>query len=95
MEKPNRDQETTRKALAEFRDLQRLYPTSPYASEAQEEMKTVLENLAEHEFVVARFYYRFARTRSTILGSAIERLEQLLEDYPTTARRTRSRPTSA
>lgn len=87
MEKPNRDQETTRKALAEFRDLQRLYPTSPYASEAQEEMKAVLENLAEHEFVVARFYYRFARTRSTILGSAIERLEEILEDYPSYSQR--------
>ncbi|MEM9406420.1 MAG: outer membrane protein assembly factor BamD [Acidobacteriota bacterium] len=87
MEKPNRDQQTTRKALSEFRDLQRLYPTSPYASEAQEEMKAVLENLAEHEFVVAVFYYRFARARSTILGSAIERLEQLLEDYPSYSQR--------
>jgi len=82
MESPNRDQQTTRKALAEFQDLLRLYPTSPYATEAREEMKSVLNNLAEHEFLVARFYYRFSRERSSVLSAAVTRLEGIAENYP-------------
>ena len=82
MESPNRDQQTTRKALAEFQDLLRLYPTSPYATGAREEMISVLNNLAEHEFLIARFYYRFSRERSSVLSAAVERLESISEKYP-------------
>ncbi|MFL6196854.1 MAG: outer membrane protein assembly factor BamD [Thermoanaerobaculia bacterium] len=77
MEKPDRDQNVTRKALEAYQDLVRLYPTSEYAPQAQEQMQAVLANLAEHEFVVGRFYLRFGAVRS-----AIERFEYLLQTYP-------------
>lgn len=77
MEKPDRDQTVTRKALEAYQDLLRLYPTSDYASQAREAMKTVLDNLAEHEFMVGRFYLRYG-----IPGSAVERFEFLSRTYP-------------
>jgi outer membrane protein assembly factor BamD len=77
MERPDRDQTVTRKALAGYQDLLRLYPTSDYAATAQEAMKTVLDNLAEHEFMVGRFYMRYG-----IAGSAVERFEYLMRNYP-------------
>ena len=85
MEKPNRDQATTKKALAEFEDLLRLYPTSNYATEAREAMKTVYANLAEHEYRVGTFYMRYGCTkkRNAICRSAAQRFEYLLENYPT------------
>ena len=77
MEKPDRDQNVTRKALEAYQDLIRLYPTSEYASQAQTQMQAVLVNLAEHEFTVGRFYYRFGAPLA-----AIERFEYLLATYP-------------
>lgn len=77
MEKPNRDQSTAHKALAAFDDLLRLYPTSPYSSEARQEKVVVIDNLAEHEFVVGSFYLRYG-----IAISAISRFEKLLENFP-------------
>jgi outer membrane protein assembly factor BamD (BamD/ComL family) len=40
-------------------------------------MKTVLDNLAEHEFMVGRFYLRYG-----IPGSAVERFDFLDRTYP-------------
>ena len=77
MEKPDRDQNVTRKALEAYQDLIRLYPTSEYAAQSQEQMKVVLANLAEHEFVVGRFYMRFG-----LPTAAAERFEYLLNTYP-------------
>lgn len=77
MEKPDRDQTVTRKALEAYQDLLRLYPTSDYAGQARDAMKTVLDNLAEHEFMVGRFYLRYG-----IPGSAAERFEFLTRTYP-------------
>ncbi|HVS12509.1 MAG TPA: outer membrane protein assembly factor BamD [Thermoanaerobaculia bacterium] len=77
MEKPNRDQQTTRKALDEFARLMRSYPTSEWVDDAQLEMETVKANLVEHELVVANFYLRYGN-----LGGAIERAKYVLENYP-------------
>jgi outer membrane protein assembly factor BamD len=77
MERPDRDQSVAQKALEALRDLQRLYPTSDYSAQAQEEVKTVRKNLAEHEFVVGRFYLRYG-----LPGAAVQRLEYLLSNYP-------------
>lgn len=77
MEKPDRDQTVTRKAQEAYQELIRLYPTSEYAAQAQEQLKLVTANLAEHEFVVGRFYLRYG---SPI--SASERFEFLLANYP-------------
>ena len=77
MEKPDRDQAVTRKALDAFEELIRIYPTSDYAPQAREQLKLVVHNLAAHEFVIGRFYLRFG---SPI--SAIKRFEYLLQEFP-------------
>lgn len=82
IERPDRDQEITRKALAAYEDLQRLYPTSEYAAAAGEQIEKVRSSLAEHEFVVGRFYLRFGMP-----AAAASRLEALLLDYPAYAER--------
>jgi outer membrane protein assembly factor BamD len=77
MEKPDRDQSVTRKALEAYEELIRLYPTSEYASQAREQVNAVLVNLAEHEFQIGRFYLRYGAP-----VAAIERFEFLLANYP-------------
>ncbi len=77
MEKPDRDQSVTRKALEAYKDLLRLFPTSDYAGQAREKMIVVRANLAEHEFVVGRFYQRYG-----IPAAAAGRFEYLLEQFP-------------
>ena len=77
MEKPDRDQNVTRKAMEAYQDLIRLYPTSEYAAQSQEQMKVVLANLAEHEFVIGNFYMRFG-----LPFAAAERFDYLLNTYP-------------
>ncbi len=77
MEKPDRDQTVTRKAMEAYEELIRLYPTSEYAAQAQEQIKLVKANLAEHEFMVGRFYLRYG-----IPVAAAERFDYLLQAYP-------------
>jgi len=77
MEKPDRDQNVTRKALEAYQDLVRLYPTSEYAAQSQEQVKVVLANLAEHEFEIGHFYMRFG-----LPTAAAERFDYLLNTYP-------------
>lgn len=77
MEKPDRDQAGTRKAMEAYQELIRLYPTSEYAGQAREQLKAVLHNLAEHEFVIGRFYQRYGTP-----GSAALRFEFLVNNYP-------------
>jgi outer membrane protein assembly factor BamD len=77
MEKPDRDQTVTHKALDAYRELARLYPTSEYAAQAQEQLALVRNNLAEHEFLVGRFYLRYG-----LPVAAAQRFELLLKEYP-------------
>lgn len=77
MEKPDRDQTVTRKAVEAYGELVRLYPTSEYAAQAQEQVKLVTANLAEHEFVVGRFYLR-----QGLPFAAVERFQFLLDTFP-------------
>jgi outer membrane protein assembly factor BamD len=77
MERPDRDQAVTRKALEAYQDLIRLYPTSEYAARSTEQSKVVLASLAEHEYVIGEFYLRFGIPRA-----ACERFEYLLSSYP-------------
>lgn len=77
IERPDRDQASTAKALTAFEDLLRLYPTSDYATQAQAEMVRVRSNLAEHEYQVGRFYLRYG-----LPVAAISRFEGLLARYP-------------
>ena len=57
-EKPDRDQVNTRIAAQSYRELLQNYPVSPYATEARERYRAMLDLLAEHEFLVARYYLR-------------------------------------
>lgn len=77
MERPDRDQSTSEKALEAFRDLVRLYPTSEYAAPAQQEIAKVQDNLAEHDFLVGSFYLRYG-----LPGAAALRMQRLLDSYP-------------
>ncbi|HEV8238930.1 MAG TPA: outer membrane protein assembly factor BamD [Thermoanaerobaculia bacterium] len=77
VERPDRDQSVTRQAVAAFEDLLRLYPTSEYAAEAKQRLADVRVKLGEHEFQVARFYFRYG-----IPVATANRLEYLLATYP-------------
>lgn len=77
MEKPDRDQTVTRKAMEAYQELIRLYPTSEYAAQAQEQMLAVNDNLAEHEFIIGRFYLRYGSPKASV-----ERFEYILGTFP-------------
>jgi outer membrane protein assembly factor BamD len=77
MEKPDRDQTVTRKALEAYEELGRIYPTSEYATQGTEQIDKVRNNLAEHEFVVGRFYMRYGAPTASV-----QRFEHLLDLYP-------------
>lgn len=78
IERADRDQAATVKAREALEDLIRLYPTNEYAEKAREELETVVNRLAEHEFIVGRFYQRYG-----VPGAAATRIEGLLQNYPT------------
>jgi len=82
IEKPDRDLDSTEKALAAYEDLIRLYPTSEYVDPARTEIGVVRTNLAEHEFVVGKFYLRYG-----LIPAAIARFEGVLERFPDYAER--------
>lgn len=78
MERPDRDQQFSRQAVQAIEELLRLYPTSSHVPAARAKLAEVRDNLAEYEFVVARFYLRY---RGLCVG-AIQRLRYLDETYP-------------
>lgn len=57
-EKPDREQTNTRLAAQSYRELLQGYPASPYATEARTRYRAMLDLLAEHEFLVAQYYFR-------------------------------------
>jgi len=75
--KPDRDQAVSKLALGSLEDVQRFYPTSTYAVQAAEEIERVRGHLAEHDYLVGRFYQRYG-----LPYSAIQRYEYLLENFP-------------
>lgn len=76
MERPDRDQTNSRKAMDEYRAVIELYPTSRFVQEARDAIVNVRQNLASHEFVVGHFYYRYRN-----YAGAAQRLEAMLEDF--------------
>ncbi len=75
--RPDLDLANAREALAAYRQLLNLYPNSKYAEEARQHVAQLREMLAEHEWLVARFY---ARNDAWI--GVKWRLEYLKENYP-------------
>jgi len=74
---PSRDQSQTLEAIRDLREVERRYPTSPYARVARLKIVEANANLAEHEFLVGRFYLKRKRYRA-----AAERFRTVLQRYP-------------
>lgn len=82
MEKPDRDQQKTREALEKFDDMLRAYPASPLKAEAEAKRQEVLDRLARHEHIIARFYLKRGSWYA-----ATQRLNYLIDQYPAFAAR--------
>jgi outer membrane protein assembly factor BamD len=77
MERADRDQAKTHEALDKFDDVIRAYPKSPLRAEADARRQDVLDRLAKHEHIVARYYMK----RGSWL-SAVGRLNIVIDQYP-------------
>jgi outer membrane protein assembly factor BamD len=77
MEDSDRDQESTHEAIAQFRVLLERYPESEYSADAEMRVAQAEDRLAEHELVVADFYFD-----REIYYSAARRYLEVLEEYP-------------
>ena len=77
MEKPDRDQSKTREAQEKFNDMIRTYPKSPLRADAEKKLADVMDHLARHEHIVARYYIKRKSYRS-----AEGRLNYLIQNYP-------------
>lgn len=77
MEKPDRDQQKTREAVEKFNDMIRTFPNSPLRPEADKRLQDVLDRLAKHEHIVARFYLKRGSYQAAIL-----RLNGIVDHYP-------------
>jgi outer membrane protein assembly factor BamD len=80
MKGPNRDQDATRKALAELKTLKTRYPDSTYAQQADNRIRIAEDTLAAQEMEVGRFYLK----RDNYVA-AINRFKTVVSDYQTTA----------
>lgn len=77
MEKPDRDQLKTREALEKLDDMLRAYPKSALRSEAEARRQEVLDRLARHEHIVAKFYLKRGSWNAASL-----RLNYIIDTYP-------------
>jgi outer membrane protein assembly factor BamD len=77
MEKPDRDQQKTKEALEKFNDMVRTYPNSALRAEADSKRQDVLDRLAKHEHMVARYYIK-----RKSYNAAVQRLNFLIDTYP-------------
>ena len=74
---PDRDQESTRKALDIFARLVRDYPNDAYAVKAQENINACLRSLALSELDIGLFYYKSGHYKA-----ALRRFKNVLSRYP-------------
>ena len=75
----DRAQQHTREALQAFRLFRSKYPQDPLVAQAEEHIQSLRRRLADHEFAVARFYYRKGAHQA-----AIGRFLNLIQVYPET-----------
>ena len=75
--RPDRDLSNLHESYNAYQQLVTLYPNSEHAPEAEERIRLLRETLAEHEYLVAQFYFRNKRC-----NGALWRLEYLKENYP-------------
>jgi outer membrane protein assembly factor BamD len=76
-EKPDREQTNTRLAAVSYRELILGYPDSPYIAEARVRFARIRNLLAEHEYLVGRFY-----NRRKAYTAAKGRFEVIVTAYP-------------
>lgn len=76
---PDRDQTSTHKCIEIYERLLNQFPDTPYKKEVKRRIAFAKERLAEHELVVAHWYYR-----TNQLPQAIYRCKYLMEHYPNT-----------
>jgi len=74
---PSKDQGETRSAISDLKETLRRYPLSYYAQAAQDMIDVAESNLAEHDFIVGRFYHK----RKVPLAAS-ERYRRALDRYP-------------
>lgn len=74
---PSRDQTQTQQAISDLQGVERRYPNAAFAMAARGAIRTAEGKLAEHEFLVGRFYMK----RSKWLA-AQARFRKVLEVYP-------------
>ena len=75
--RPDRDLSNLHEAFTAYQQLTTLYPNSRHVEEAQSRITELRDTLAEHEWLVAQFYYRNKRWQGSLW-----RLEYLQENYP-------------
>jgi outer membrane protein assembly factor BamD len=75
--RPELDQSDTQRAISSYTELRRQYPTSPFADEADQRMRTLRDRLAEKEFMNARYYFRQKLWKATEIY-----VTSLIEQYP-------------
>lgn len=80
MKQPNRDQDSTRKALEQFKTLKTRYPDSTYAQKADNQIRLCEDTLAAQEMEVGRYYLKNGNHIA-----AINRFKTVVTDYQTTA----------
>lgn len=73
----DRDQTFTLKALQEFRRLKQKFPQCEYIPKADKYIARCIQDLAEHEFYVAEFYYKTKRYQA-----ALDRYQGVIQEYP-------------
>jgi outer membrane protein assembly factor BamD len=80
MRQPNRDQDATRKALAQLKTLKTRYPDSTYAQQADNRIRLAEDTLAAQEMEIGRYYLKKKN-----YVAAINRFKTVVTDYQTTA----------
>jgi len=80
MRLPDRDQDATRKALAQFKILKTRYPDSSYAQRADNQIRLCEDTLAAQEMSVGRYYL----DKNNHIA-AINRFKTVVTEYQTTA----------
>ncbi|MBS6060081.1 MAG: outer membrane protein assembly factor BamD [Pantoea sp.] len=79
IDRSDRDPEHARAAFRDFSQLLRTYPNSQYATDARKRLVYLKDRLAKYELSVAQFY-----TKREAYVAVVNRVEQMLKDYPDT-----------
>lgn len=77
------DQTETKKAIEFFTQFVELYPDSPYAQQAYQEMNELYDKLAHKEYLTAKLYYNLGTYLGNNYLSAEIVAKNAMRDYPT------------